>query len=278
MGVSVLAAGWVVDRRGAALTDPYIRVVSFNVTADAYTRFMGRFSKPLAVEFVERAGVQVGQRALDVGCGPGALTTQLVHRLGADAVSAIDPSAPFVAAIRARLPSVDVRRGAAEHLPYPDDSFDLTLAQLVVHFMADPVQGLREMSRVTRPGGLVAACVWDLAGGGGPLSVFWRGARDLDPGVRDEAELAGAREGHLAVLFAAAGAQHVQPSTLTVTVPFETFADWWEPFTYGVGPAGDYVAQLDDTPRGALRARCAELLPPAAFKLSASAWYVQAHL
>ena len=116
-------------------------MVSFNVTADAYTRFMGRFSEPLAVEFAKRAGVREGQRALDVGCGPGALATQLVHRLGANAVSAIDPCAPFVAAIRARLPGVDVRCGAAEHLPFPDDSFDLALAQLVVHFMADLCAG-----------------------------------------------------------------------------------------------------------------------------------------
>lgn len=168
---------------GPPVTESYIRVVSFNVTADAYTRFMGRFSEPLAVEFVERAGVREGQRALDVGCGPGALTTQLVYRLGANAVSAIDPSAAFVAAIRARLPAVDVRCGAAEHLPFHDDSFDLTLAQLVVHFMADPVRGLREMSRVTRPGGLVAACVWDLAGDGGPLAAFWRAARPRSGGA-----------------------------------------------------------------------------------------------
>lgn len=261
---------------GPPVTESYIRVVSFNVTADAYTRFMGRFSEPLAVEFVERAGVREGQRALDVGCGPGALTTQLVYRLGANAVSAIDPSAAFVAAIRARLPAVGVRCGAAEHLPFPDDSFDLTLAQLVVHFMADPVRGLREMSRVTRPGGLVAACVWDLAGDGGPLAAFWRAARDLDPGVRDEAELAGAREGHLAELFATVDLRHIQPSKLTVSVRFEMFADWWEPFTFGVGPAGDYVAHLDDARRGALRARCAEVLPPAPFELSASAWYMQA--
>jgi SAM-dependent methyltransferase len=261
---------------GLPLPESYIRVVSFNVTADAYTRFMGRFSEPLAVEFVKRAGVREGQRALDVGCGPGALTTQLVHRLGATAVSAIDPSAPFVAATRARLPAVDVRCGAVEHLPFPDDIFDLTLAQLVVHFMADPVQGVREMSRVTRPGGLVGACVWDLAGDGGPLAAFWRAARDLDSGVRDEAELAGARAGHLAELFAEAGLQHIQPSTLTVTVRFETFADWWEPFTLGVGPAGDYVAHVDDARRGALRARCAEVLPPAPFELAATAWYIQA--
>jgi len=169
--------------------------VTFDVTADAYARFMGRYSEPLAVQFAELAGAQAGHRALDVGCGPGALTTQLVERLGAEAVSAIDPSPSFVAAIRARFPEVDVQSGVAEHLPFPDDCFDLALAQLVVHFMTDAVSGLLEMARVTRPGGLVAVCVWDHAGDRSPLSTFWRAVRDNDPGARDEAELAGAREG-----------------------------------------------------------------------------------
>lgn len=254
----------------------YIGLVGFDVSADAHNRFMGRFSEPLAGEFAERAGVRRDQRALDVGCGPGALTAQLVHRLGASAVSAIDPSGPFVAAIRSRFPGVEVCRGSAEQIPLPDNSVDLALAQLVVHFMADPVLGLREMARVTRPGGLVAACVWDHAGDGGPLAAFWRAVRDLDPEVHGEAGLAGTGEGQLAALGAAAGLQHIRPSTLTVTVRFDSFADWWEPFTLGVGPAGDYVARLDEARCGDLRARCEAVLPPAPFTVAASAWYVQA--
>ena len=136
---------------------------------------------------------------------PGALTAQLAELAGAGAVSAVDPSSSFVAAARARFPEADVRPGAAERLPFPDGSFDIALAQLVVHFMTDPVSGLREMARVTRPGGLVAACVWDHAGGGAPLATFWRAVHDIDPHARDEAELAGAREGHLAELCEAAG-------------------------------------------------------------------------
>jgi len=250
--------------------------MTFNVTADAYARFMGRYSEPLAVLFAELAHMRPGHRALDVGCGPGGLTAQLVERLGADAVSAIDPSDPFVAAIRARFPEVDVRRGVAEHLPFSDDSFDLTLAQLVVHFMTDPVSGLQEMARVTRPGGLVAACVWDHAGGGGPLATFWRAVHDMDPRARGEAELAGVREGHLAELCEAAGLKRIEPTSLTVKVRFATFADWWEPFTLGVGPAGAYVTQLDEARRDVLRTRCAQLLPPAPFEVAASAWCVRA--
>jgi SAM-dependent methyltransferase len=250
--------------------------MSFNVTADAYDRFMGRFSEPLAARFVEIAGPEAGQRALDVGCGPGGLTAQLVDRLGADAVSAVDPSAPFVAAARARLPGVDVRSAAAERLPFPDDSFDLALAQLVVHFMADPVAGLSEMARVTRPGGPVAACVWDHAGGGGPLATFWRAVHDVDAQARDESELPGAREGHLAELCQAARLKDIEPMSLTVTVQFATFDDWWEPFTLGVGPAGAYVGRLDEAQRDSLRSRCMRLLPPPPFEIAASAWCVRA--
>src|SRR6516225_9779055 len=99
---------------------------------------MGRSSEPLAARFADLAGVRPGQRALDVGCGPGALTAELAGRPGADAVSAVEPSAPFAAAARQRLPGVDIRRAVAEHLPFGDGVFDVTLAQLVVHFMADP--------------------------------------------------------------------------------------------------------------------------------------------
>jgi SAM-dependent methyltransferase len=250
--------------------------VTFDVAADAYTRFMGRFSEPLAVQFAEFVDVRSGQRVLDVGCGPGALTAQLVERLGTDAVSAIDPSPSFVEALAVRFPAINVQSGAAEELPFADDSFDAALAQLVVHFMTDPVSGLREMGRVTRPGGLVAACVWDHAGGGSPLTLFWQAVHDTDPDAVDEAELAGARDGHLAQLCESAGLQHIEPASLTVTVAFATFDDWWEPFTLGVGPAGAYVAQLDQAGREILRTQCAELLPAAPFHVAASAWSVRA--
>lgn len=250
--------------------------MSFDVTPDAYARFMGRYSEPLAREFADFAGLRAGQRALDVGCGPGALTAQLVDRLGTGAVAAIDPAATFVAAAEARFPESDVRVGVAERLPYPDDSFDTALAQLVVHFMADPVAGLTEMARVVRPEGTVAACVWDHAGGGGPLASFWRAVRELDPAAPDESHLAGARQGHLAELCDAAGLQDVESGVLTVSATFATFADWWEPFTLGVGPAGAYVAGLDEPRRAALRARCAVLLPSPPITVDASAWSVRA--
>jgi SAM-dependent methyltransferase len=246
--------------------------VSFAVPADAYDRFMGRYSIPLGPQLADLAGVRRGQRALDVGCGPGALTGELVARLGAEMVAAVDPSEPFVSTARQRHPDVEVRQAAAEELPFPDDAFDVALAQLVVHFMADPVAGLREMARVTRPGGVVVACVWDHGGGRGPLSLFWTAVRQLDPGARDESDLAGSREGDLTRLFGAAGLSDVEETDLAVQVEHASFDAWWEPFTFGVGPAGAYVAQLDPARREELKERCRQVAPPAPFILDAHAW------
>src|SRR5918996_5094158 len=199
---------------------------------------MGRYSVPFAPRFADFAGIAAGQRALDVGCGPGALTAELVSRLGPAAVSAVDPSEPFVAAARERHPGVTVRRATAEQLPFADQAFDAALAELVVHFMADPVAGLREMARVTRDGGVVAACVWDLGGGRAPLSSLWRAAHELDPNAQDESHLAGVHEGQLEQLLAAAGLRDVTSSVLSVSVEHLSFEDWWEPYELGVGPAG----------------------------------------
>jgi SAM-dependent methyltransferase len=246
--------------------------VSFTGGVDAYDRFMGRYSSLLAPSFADFGGIEAAQLALDVGCGPGALTAELVARLGSTSVSAVDPSASFVAAARQRHPEVTVRRAAAEELPFGDETFDVALAQLVVHFMDDPVAGLREMARVTRSEGVVAACVWDHAGGHGPLSVFWEATRELDADVHDESTLAGAREGHLAQLLGTAGLHGIEEGVLSVSLEHETFDDWWEPYTLGVGPAGSYVAGLDPDRRARLRERCREMLPSAPFVLTARAW------
>jgi SAM-dependent methyltransferase len=247
--------------------------MSFAVGPDAYDRFMGRFSIPLAPVFADFAGVAVGQRTIDVGCGPGALTDVLVDRLGAQAVVAVDPSEQFVAWIQARQPEVRVRCASAEALPFDDAEFDAALAQLVVHYMADPVAGLREMARVTGPGGLVAACVWDHGPNGlGPLRPFWDAACEIDPTVQGESSRAGTVEGHLAELFALAGIRTTNTDTVAVDVRFDGFEEWWEPFTLGVGAVGAFMSRLAPGDRDELRARCATRFPRGAFTVSASAW------
>ena len=246
--------------------------MSFDVAADAYDGFMGRYSRLLSGQLADLASVQPGQRVLDVGCGTGALTGELVARLGSARIAAVDPSEPFVAATRARNPGVDVRRAPAERLPLPDDTFDAALAQLVVHFMTDPVAGIAEMRRVTRRDGVVAACVWDHGGSQGPLRLFWDTARELDPNVDDESRRPGTRAGHLAELFEAAGLRTVEEATLSVRLEHATFEAWWEPFTRGVGPAGAYLASLDEDRRTELRDRCRRRVTVKPFVTTAVAW------
>ncbi len=246
--------------------------MAFDVSPDAYGRFMGRYSRPLATAFADLVGVRRGQRALDVGCGPGALTAVLADRLGPDLVTAADPSEPFVAAVRRDLPGVTVARASAEQLPYDDASFDLVLAQLVVHLMGDAVAGLAEMARVTAPGGTVAASVWDFAGDRSPLSPFWRAARDVDPAVVGESDLAGVAEGGLADLFERVGMTAPRSGALTVRVTLAGFEEWWDPFQLGVGPAGDYLRSLAPDVRDRVRARCRSLLPEQPLTVEATAW------
>ncbi|RZT92573.1 class I SAM-dependent methyltransferase [Rivibacter subsaxonicus] len=246
--------------------------MSFDVAADAYDGFMGRYSRLLSSQMVDLASVCAGQRILDVGCGTGALTSELVARFGPAAVAAVDPSEPFVAATRERHPGVDVRRSVAEQLPFPDSAFDATLAQLVVHFMKDPVAGLTEMGRVTRRDGVVAACVWDHGGGEGPLRIFWDAARTLNPEIDDESHLPGARKGHLAELLEAAGLREIEATALSVTLEHPTFDAWWEPFTRGVGPAGAYLASLDADQGTRLREDCRRRVPSEPFTVTAIAW------
>jgi SAM-dependent methyltransferase len=250
--------------------------MSFVVAPEAYDRFMGRFSIPLAPVFADFAGAAAGQRILDVGCGPGALTAVLVGRLGAELVTAVDPSEPFIAAVHSRHPGVRAQRATAEALPFESGEFDAALAQLVVHFMNDPVAGLREMARVTAPDGMVAACVWDHGPNGhGPLSPFWDAAREIDPSLDGESSRAGTTRGHLAQLFAEAGIGTAEAGTVAVNVPFRGFEEWWEPFLLGVGAVGGFVERLSSERRAELRRRCEARLPSGAFTVSATAWAVR---
>jgi SAM-dependent methyltransferase len=246
--------------------------MGFDVSADSYDRFMGRYSVLLSPQFAEFAGVGAGMRVVDVGAGSGVLTAELVHRLGAENVAAIDPSIKFVDAVRERHPGVDVRQGTAEQLPYGDGAFDVALSQLVVHFMRDPVAGIAEMGRVTRAGGVVACCVWDLAGGRSPISPFWRAANEIVPSTDDESERAGGSEGSLAAIFAEAGIGKVESSDLVIQAKHASFEEWWEPFVLGVGPASAYLNKLDPAVRDAIRERARELMPAGPHTIDWHAW------
>jgi len=250
----------------------------FSGPAEIYDRFVGRYGPPLALAMCEAAGVRKGQRALDVGCGPGALVAQLAEILGADSVAAIDPSEPFVQAARARVPGARILVGSAESIPFTDGEFDATLAQLVVNFLSDPDQGVREMSRVTRPGGTVAGCVWDYREGMTMLRTFWEAAAALDaeratPQMESHT-MRFSRPEELGELWENAGLREVDASPVMVEAAYDDFDDLWAPFPTGVGPAGAYAASLDDDAQSALRGEFATRLgdPQGPFRLSARAW------
>ena len=250
--------------------------MQFAGPAEHYDRFMGRYTPSLAVALADAAGVTAGMRVLDVGCGPGGLARELAARTGAENVAAIDPAPQFAAACRARNPGVDVRVGVAEELPWPDGSFAAALSSLVIGFMADADAGVREMARVTRRGGTVAACMWDIATGGMTmLRVFWEAARDATPGAQGERQMAGTRDGDIAQRFARAGLTDVEAGTLTATAQYADFEDFWEPLTLAVGPAGQYLQSLGEDQRAQVREGCRARLPEGAFSLDARAWYAR---
>ena len=248
--------------------------MQFAAPAEQYDRFMGRYAPTLAAELAETAGVRSGMRVLDVGCGPGGLTRELVARTGAANVAAIDPAEQFAAACRERNPGVDVRVGAAEELPWADGEFDAALSQLVLGFMSDADRGVSQMVRVTRPGGTVAACMWDTtAGGMTMLRTFWTAVRQLDPDVQGERRLAGTVEGDIAERFERAGLEDVVGGAIESRADYASFDDFWEPFTFAVGPAGAYLASLSDEKRAEVREACRAALPgDGPFSLSARAW------
>ena len=250
--------------------------MDFKASAERYDRFMGRYTRSLAPLFVEASGVTGGMSVLDVGCGPGGLTRELAERVGEENVAAIDPAPQFVTACQERHPAADVKEGVAEALPWPDGAFDAALCSLVVAFMQDAQQGIREMARVTRPGGTVAACMWDIAGGGMTmLSTFWKAVREVDPGAGGERLRPGVTEGDLGELLRVAGLRDVREGELEARADYADFDDFWEPFTFGVGPAGEHLASLSPEQQERVRELCREALPEGPFTLTARAWFAR---
>jgi SAM-dependent methyltransferase len=248
--------------------------MTFDATRSAYDRYMGRYSDPLAIAFLTFAGATAGSRALDVGCGPGALTDVLATLLGAANVAAVDPSEPFVTACTERLPAADVRQAGAAELPWDDAEFDLVVSQLVLNFLPDADAGVAEMLRVLRPGGTLAACTWDYAGGMTMLRTFWDAAREVDPDAPDEGRtMRYTTEQELADLWDRAGLADVRTTSLEVGTEYADFDDYWLPFILGVGPGGAYAVSLDPDRQQRLRDACFRHLgaPSGAFTLPARA-------
>jgi SAM-dependent methyltransferase len=253
--------------------------MTFAVAAEMYDRFVGRYADALGHTLAERAGVTSGMRALDVGAGTGKLTGVLAESVGEGSVAAVDPSEPFVKALGERFPAADVRHGTAEELPFEDDSFDAVLAQLVLNFLTDPEKGAKEMVRVARDGGALAAAVWDYRGEMTMLTTFWEAAGAIDErgaAARDErTRFRFGEPEELVELWEGARLRDVAGGAIVVSASYEDFDDLWEPFLAGVGPAGDFAASLEPDVQVALREEYRRRLgsPEGPFELQARAWY-----
>jgi SAM-dependent methyltransferase len=243
--------------------------------ADAYENFMGRYSRPLGPEFAQASRVERGQRVIDVGCGTGALTSVLADIVGADHVAGVDPSEPFVEQCRENVRGADIRVGPAEALPFGDAEFDRALSQLVFHFVDDPGASVSEMARVTRPGGVVSACVWDMTGGMTMIGAYWAAVSEAGVPGRSEVERFGGKPGELAGLWRDVGLRDVDDSAITVSSAYRDFDELWATFRAGVGPVGIHAESLEgdalDAVLEALRRNVGS--PDGAFELTATAWF-----
>jgi SAM-dependent methyltransferase len=251
--------------------------------SEGYERFMGRWSRLLAPQYIAFAGIRNGERVLDVGTGTGSAASTLGAAIPASEIVGIDPSEAFVAYAKSHTPSERVRFevGDAQALRHKDGAFDQTMSLLVMNFIPDHEKAIGEMRRVTRPGGAVSACVWDYNAGMEMLRFFWDEVVALDPAAeaKDERHMKLTREGQLGALWRKAGLTEVREHPLTIEQRYASFADYWTPFLKGTGPGGAYVASLSKERRRQLEARLQKRLlgdrPDGPFTLKARAWCVR---
>ena len=243
----------------------------FEVSDTAYDNFMGRYSERLAPLFADFAGAKAEQKILDVGAGTGALTAELLRR-GAE-VAGADPSPTFVGALGRRFPDADMRAATAEDLPWPDESFDAALSQLVLTFMNDAPAGVAEMRRVVRPGGVVAACMWDRQGMDMLAAVHRTQVALAATGTTEARTLYRSRD-EIESLFAGAGFSDMQTELLEVEREYAAFDELWGTIVDGAGPAGAWVKTLDDVTRAKARDEMHRQIgePSGAFTLYGRAW------
>jgi ribosomal protein S18 acetylase RimI-like enzyme len=262
-------------RRALAPADPWEQ-------GDPYDRYIGRWSRLVAPRFLSWLGLPGGKRWLDVGCGTGALCAAIRAQAAPASVVGVEPSAGFLTAARRQLGSaVPLARGGAPALPLAAGATDVVASGLVLNFVADPAAALAEMARVTSAGGTIAAYVWDYAGGMQLTRAFWDGAAALDPAaapLHEGARFPLCQPAPLAALFTAAGLEVVEVTAIDVPTPFATFADYWDPFLGGQGPAPGYLLSLDPAARARLRTHLERQLPVApdgSLPLTARAWAVR---
>ena len=252
--------------------------------AEAYESFMGRWSRLAAERFVDFVDLPNGGKVLDVGSGTGALAFEVARRKAARHVTGIDPSKEFVAYAMSRNPFHDRIRfqlGSAQDLPFADAEFGSSVSLLVFNFIPDPVKALLQVRRVTQPGGSISASVWDYGGQMRMLRAFWDAAVELDPQARsvDEGNMPLCRPGALSELWKQAGLENVHEQALDFAMRFESFADYWDPFLLGQGPAGAYLLTLlghrTQALRRAVKRQLSITSETDAFTLSARLWAVR---
>lgn len=253
-------------------------------SATAYERFMGRWSRELARAFVVYLDIAPGRHWLEVGCGPGALTSGILEMGRPASVVATDASEQFIAHARVALPDdrVQFLTANADTLPTRVGGYDVVVSSLVLNFLPDPTAALREMRSLAAKGGTVAACVWDYAGEMQFLRRFWDAAVARDPGARqyDEGErFPICSPSALEMAFREAGFSHVTVRALEVTTHFQDFDDYWMPFVGGPGPAPGYLSSLAPQEQQYLARRLAATLPrnrDGTIALTARAWSARA--
>src|ERR1022692_2885579 len=237
--------------------------------AEAYERFMGRWSRLVAPQLIDFTDVPDRGQFLDVGSGTGALSFALAERKPRVHVRGIDPSKEYVEYANSRNPFPDrvtFETGDAQQLRLADASFDASLSLLVFNFIPDPVKALREVRRVTKPGGQVSASVWDYGDGMKMLRAFWDSAVNLDSKAEklDERHMPVCRAGELSGLWRQGGLENVHEQPQVIAMRFESFVDYWDAFLLGQGPAGVYVKSLSRDQVHALRGEVKSRVSPSA--------------